>query len=96
MQEVIQLHIDYGPVYALDGRGVTNGTLDTFTRSSSVATVNTPQTDLANDNGMLTTRSWCLNIFYSCGENLDILCEREQSNKIQGITNKRSEKDTNH
>ena len=78
VEEVIKLHINHSTVDTLDGGRVANGTLDSITGASSVATMNTPKSYLPHTDRMLSTRRRGLHVLNRGLEDFDILCKQRK------------------
>ena len=75
---MVKLHVNDSAINTFDGRGVADSTLDAVAAACCVTTMNTTQTHLIDYNSMLATRSGCIDITFSSGENLDVLHARKE------------------
>jgi hypothetical protein len=73
MKEMVQLHVNHRTIDSLNRRGIANSALHSFTRSRSVTTMDAPESDLSNDNGMFSSWCWSFNVRQSSREDLNVL-----------------------
>ena len=70
---MVELHVNYSAIDALNGRGIAHGPFHAVTTTCRVPTVDAPQANLIDNDCVFSTWSRCVNVTLCSCEYLDVL-----------------------